>query len=159
MGSDDLSLTSDEYFSIRLEELLLHKKVKLLRQMNDLYQWCGQILEAKFLSLSLLTFGEPVSFSFWRMESGCIRASKGVFALRELPIQKESYEVRFHLLHQRWINSSPGNRTFPSRLKVQAFFKKEHHNNIFLMIGEFSVGLLAGTGTSRSIIRWELIRT
>ena len=64
MGSDDLSLTSDGYFSIRLEELLLHKKVKLLRQMNDLYQWCGQILEAKFLSLSLLTFGEPVSFSF-----------------------------------------------------------------------------------------------
>ena len=72
---------------------------------------------------------------------------------------KESYEVRFHLLHQRWINSSPGNRTFPSRLKVQAFFKKEHHNNISLMIGEFSVGLLSGTGTSRSIIRWELTRT
>ena len=38
MGSDDLSLTSDGHFSIRLEELLLHKKVKLLRQMNDLYQ-------------------------------------------------------------------------------------------------------------------------
>ena len=64
------------------------ERVKLLRQMNDLYQWCGQILETKFLSLSLLTFGEPISFSFWRMESGCIRASKGVFALRELPNSK-----------------------------------------------------------------------
>ena len=159
MGSDDLSLTSDGYFSIRLEELLLHKKVKLLRQMNDLYQWCGQILEAKFLSLSLLTFAEPVSFSFWRMESGCIRASKGVFALRELPNSKSHMKYGFIFSINDELIQVQEIAYFHLDWRFKLFFKKEHHNNIFLMIGEFSVGLLAGTGTSRSIILWELIRT
>ena len=90
-------LTSHGYFTIRL---LLHRKVKLLKQMNDLYQWCRRIPEANFLPLSLLTLGEPVysrPLFFWRIGDGCIRASNGLFAWRELPKSKESYEVRFHL--------------------------------------------------------------
>ena len=88
-------LTSHGYFSIRLGGLLLHRKVKLLKQMNDLYQWCRRIPEAKFLPLSLLTLGEPVysrPLFFWRIGDGCKRLF-GLFG-------KNSEHLQY-LYHQR----------------------------------------------------------